>query len=213
MMNIFSIFDPFPLNFMSIFISFFIFINSQFIKNNSLTLNFIVLFKMINKELKSSIMKSSMSIMLKAITLFVWVMMFNIMGLFPYIFTATSHLILTLSLSLTLMMMIWSFGWNMNTKLLMINLIPKSSPMPLAPFLSLIELIGILIRPLTLSIRLSANMISGHLILSIISISLEKLSKIMFLPLSILLMLEMGVALIQSYVFMSLIILYSYEIY
>lgn len=95
------------------------------------------------------------------------------------------------------------------------HLIPQGTPGPLIPFMVYIELISNIIRPGTLAIRLSANMIAGHLLLTLlgntgVSLSLLILN-VLIITQILLLTLETAVAFIQSYVFAILITLYSTE--
>jgi len=94
-------------------------------------------------------------------------------------------------------------------------LIPQGTPVVLIPFIVLIELIRILIRPFTLSIRLTANIIAGHLLISLVRRSIENENIFLFLSgrfgQLILSILETAVAIIQSYVFLVLIVLYNVD--
>lgn len=97
-----------------------------------------------------------------------------------------------------------------------IHLIPQGTPSVLIPFIVLIETIRNIIRPGTLAIRLSANIIAGHLLLTLLGNTGNNLSTIFISLLIIvqllLLTLESAVAVIQSYVFTILRTLYSREI-
>jgi F-type H+-transporting ATPase subunit a len=108
------------------------------------------------------------------------------------------------------------YGWLNNTKHIFIHLIPHGTPTVLIPFIVLIETIRNIIRPGTLAIRLSANIIAGHLLLTLLGNTGNSLSTfiISFLVLTqlLLLTLESAVAIIQAYVFTILRTLYSREI-
>jgi len=92
--------------------------------------------------------------------------------------------------------------------------VPQGTPYVLTPFIVLIELTRILIRPITLSVRLSANITAGHLLLSILVSFVSRLSFSFFYYFVVLLMdvLELGVAVIQSYVFFVLTSMYVSEV-
>lgn len=96
-----------------------------------------------------------------------------------------------------------------------VHLVPLRTPLILIPFIVLIESIRNIIRPLTLSVRLIANMVAGHILISLLSNVLDR-SLFLFFPLSIvlniLILLEISVCLIQAYVFVILISLYMNEI-
>nr|AML26799.1 ATP synthase F0 subunit 6 [Leiodidae sp. BMNH 1274772] len=150
------------------------------------------------------------------ITLFCMILMNNFLGLFPYIFTSTSHLIFTLTFSLPLWISFMMFGWINNTIHMFAHLVPQGTPPILMPFMVCIESISNIIRPMTLAIRLTANMIAGHLLLTLLG-NTGPLMNIFMINLLIiiqlmLLLLESAVAIIQSYVFAILSTLYSSEV-
>nr|ALO76267.1 ATP synthase F0 subunit 6 [Leucocelis sp. LEU01] len=150
------------------------------------------------------------------ISLFSMIVFNNFLGLFPYIFTSTSHLILTLGLALPLWLSFMIFGWLNHTTHMLAHLVPQGTPPVLMPFMVLIETISNIIRPGTLAVRLAANMIAGHLLLTLLGNTGSNLSIIMLIILLItqilLLILESAVAIIQSYVFAVLSTLYSSEV-
>lgn len=97
----------------------------------------------------------------------------------------------------------------------MAHLVPLGTPTPLMPFMVLIEIIRNLIRPVTLSVRLAANIIAGHLLLTLLGSqgTMENIyvTVVVVFVQIVLLVLEFSVAIIQSYVFMTLITLYARE--
>nr|UAT98096.1 ATP synthase F0 subunit 6 [Laothoe amurensis] len=150
------------------------------------------------------------------ISLFSFVLFNNFLGLFPYIFTSTSHLTMTLSISLPLWLSFMLYGWINNYQHMFIHMIPQGTPTILMPFMVLIETISNIIRPGTLAIRLTANMIAGHLLMTLLSGTGSNLSYIFIIMLILiqvlLLILESAVAVIQSYVITILSTLYSSEV-
>nr|QKV48560.1 ATP synthase F0 subunit 6 [Milionia basalis] len=150
------------------------------------------------------------------ISLFSFILFNNFLGLFPYIFTSTSHLTLSLSISLTLWLSFMLYGWLNNCQHMFSHMIPQGTPAILMPFMVLIETISNIIRPGTLSVRLTANMIAGHLLMTLLSSTGNNMSSymIMFLVMIqiLLLILESAVAVIQSYVIAILSTLYSSEV-
>nr|WMQ52826.1 ATP synthase F0 subunit 6 [Callambulyx tatarinovii] len=150
------------------------------------------------------------------ISLFSFVLFNNFLGLFPYIFTSTSHLTLTLSLSLPLWLSFMLYGWINNYQHMFIHMIPQGTPSILMPFMVLIETISNIIRPGTLAVRLTANMIAGHLLMTLLSSTGTNLSYffifLLILIQILLLILESAVAIIQSYVITILSTLYSSEV-
>nr|YP_010591366.1 ATP synthase F0 subunit 6 [Agriotes hirayamai]QEH58437.1 ATP synthase F0 subunit 6 [Agriotes hirayamai] len=150
------------------------------------------------------------------ISLFSMILFNNFLSLFPYIFSSTSHLTLTLSLALPLWTSFMIYGWINNTIHMFAHLVPQGTPPVLMPFMVCIETISNIIRPGTLTIRLTANMIAGHLLLTLLGKTGTSLSLVMINLLIItqllLLVLESAVAIIQSYVFAILSTLYSSEV-
>nr|AKM70281.1 ATP synthase F0 subunit 6 [Cethosia biblis] len=150
------------------------------------------------------------------ISLFFFVFFNNFLGLFPYIFTSTSHLNMSLSISLTFWLSFMFYGWINNSQHMFIHMIPQGTPPILMPFMVLIETISNIIRPGTLAVRLTANMIAGHLLLTLLwstGITLPNYLIIFLIFIQILLLiLESAVAIIQSYVISILSTLYSSEV-
>nr|ALO71224.1 ATP synthase F0 subunit 6 [Trapezodirus sp. 1 EF-2015] len=223
MTNLFSNFDPstnliLPLNWLSTFLGMF-FIPPMFWLIPS-RVNFIwtkmittlhVEFSMLinNNKLKGMTL---MFISLMSIILYN-----NFLGLFPYIFTSSSHLVMTLSLSLPLWLSFMIYGWLNNSIHMFAHLMPQGTPPILMPFMVCIETIGNMIRPGTLAVRLTANMIAGHLLLTLLGNIGPSTTSFMIINLVIItqmmiLILELAVSMIQSYVFAMLSVLYSSEV-
>lgn len=139
----------------------------------------------------------------------------NFMGLFPYVFTRTSHMVVTLSLALPLWVAFILFGWLNYSKYILAHLVPQGTPSALISFIVIIETVSNIIRPGTLAIRLSANIIAGHLLLTLLGNQTSSRSLLilpsLLLTQILLLTLECAVAIIQSYVFIVLSSLYSSE--
>ena len=149
------------------------------------------------------------------LSLFSFVLILNFNGLIPYVFTPTSHLVLPICLAVVLWLSSYRFGWAINTEVSLAHLVPVGTPAALMPFIVLIETVRALIRPLTLSVRLMANMVAGHLLLRLAGGRVDGF--ISFLPLFIsqtaLIGLEIAVAGIQAYVFIVLVSLYAKEVF
>nr|YP_010384993.1 ATP synthase F0 subunit 6 [Plagusia squamosa]UPL65003.1 ATP synthase F0 subunit 6 [Plagusia squamosa] len=170
----------------------------------------------LHKEFKALLQPSHLGSSMLFVSLFSLIVYNNFLGLLPYIFTSSSHMVMTLSLSLPLWLTLMLFGWTKCTKNMFAHLVPQGTPVALMPFMVLIETISNIIRPGTLAIRLAANMIAGHLLLTLLggtgpSLSLYLLSIIIIAQI-MLLILESAVAIIQSYVFAVLSTLYTGEI-
>nr|YP_010946353.1 ATP synthase F0 subunit 6 [Balta vilis]WGO57071.1 ATP synthase F0 subunit 6 [Balta vilis] len=224
MTNLFSVFDPsstinnLSLNWLSTFLGIIMIPTSMWFIPSRYMMMWNKILMTLHKEFKiligfKHINKGSTMIF---ISLFSMILFNNFMGLFPYIFTSTSHLILTLSLSFPLWLSFMVFGWMNNTNHMFAHLVPQGTPPILMPFMVCIETISNLIRPGTLAIRLAANMIAGHLLLTLLgntgpTMNLSLLS-VLIITQIMLLTLESAVSIIQSYVFAVLSTLYSSEI-
>nr|YP_010710279.1 ATP synthase F0 subunit 6 [Dyscolus orthomus]WCS91728.1 ATP synthase F0 subunit 6 [Dyscolus orthomus] len=150
------------------------------------------------------------------ISLFSFILFNNFMGLFPYIYTSSSHMSMTLSLALPLWLSFMLFGWINNTQHMFAHLVPQGTPPILMPFMVCIESISNMIRPGTLAVRLAANMIAGHLLLTLLGntgpMMNSSLMSLLIIVQILLLTLEFAVSIIQSYVFAILSTLYSSEV-
>nr|AXS66639.1 ATP synthase F0 subunit 6 [Curculionoidea sp. 27 KM-2017] len=222
MANLFSSFDPstlftLSLNWISSSIIFLIMPPMFWLIPSRFQLFWVKALMLIHSEFKILIKsKNYKGSTLIFTSLFMFILFNNFMGLFPYIFTSSSHLIFTLTLSLPLWMTLMLFGWTQNTTHMFAHLVPQNAPNILLPFLVIIESISNIIRPGTLAIRLTANMIAGHLLVTLMGNSGSSLSiillNILIFAQILLLTLESAVAIIQSYVFSILMTLYSSEV-
>jgi len=142
------------------------------------------------------------------LTLFVFIFCNNFLGLFRYIFTPTSLIVTSLSIRI--------FYWtgrrllylNIKEKLI-VHLTPQNTPSYLISFIVFIESLRNLIRPITLRVRLRANITAGHLLLILASSILSFLPS--FLRQVSLFCLELVVSLVQAFVFTLLIVIYTRE--
>jgi len=155
-------------------------------------------------------------ISLVLIRFFLFIVYSNFLGLFPYIFTSTSHLVITIRLVLPVWLGYMILSIVNRTNFFLSHLVPTGTPYVLMPFMVIIELIRRIIRPLTLSVRLAANMIAGHILMSLVRSPMASLGGLVFLStffgLLILIVLELAVSVIQSYVFRTLLSLYIIEV-
>nr|WMY24045.1 ATP synthase F0 subunit 6 [Capritermes capricornis]WNL53869.1 ATP synthase F0 subunit 6 [Capritermes capricornis] len=224
MSNLFSIFDPtteisnLSLNWTSTVIGLFLIPTSIWLIPSRNSMMVSLLMNKLHQEMKTILSKGNEnkgnSFILTS--LFLMILANNFLGLFPYIFTSTSHLTLTLTLALPLWMTFMLYGWIKNTNHMFEHLVPQGTPTMLMPFMVIIETISNLIRPGTLAVRLTANMIAGHLLLTLLGNNGPSMSSTLLTVLIIaqilLLILEAAVAIIQSYVFAILSTLYSSEV-
>lgn len=149
------------------------------------------------------------------VSLFMFIRLNNYLGLTPYTFTRTRHLSFTVSLALILWLRLIIIRITKSLGHILVHFVPLGTPYLLIPLIVIIELIRNVIRPLTLSVRLAANIVAGHLLLTLISRSVIRLhARIIGLGLvglGLLIILENAVALIQAYVFRILPSLYLAE--
>nr|YP_010827590.1 ATP synthase F0 subunit 6 [Cheddikulama straminea]WFD61186.1 ATP synthase F0 subunit 6 [Cheddikulama straminea] len=224
MTNLFSVFDPssnmlnLSMNWLSTFIGLMLIPTSLWLIPSRKTVLWNLIINKLHEEFKlligkKKINKGSTFIFISTFSIILYN---NFMGLFPYIFTSTSHMVMTLSLALPLWLSFMLFGWINNTKHMFAHLVPQGTPGPLMPFMVCIETISNIIRPGTLAIRLAANMIAGHLLMTLLGNTgnsmMLSLLPVLILTQILLLTLESAVAIIQSYVFAVLSTLYSSEV-
>ncbi len=145
-------------------------------------------------------------------TLFMFVLFCNVIGMLPYSFTVTSHIIVTFMLAATVFIGVTIIGFIKHGIKYLELFVPKGVPIILLPLIVCIEIISYLSRPVSLSVRLFANMLAGHTMLKVFGgfvISLGLLGG--WLPLSFtvaLTGLEILIAFLQAYVFAILTCIY-----
>nr|QTT61138.1 ATP synthase F0 subunit 6 [Tritia cuvierii] len=151
--------------------------------------------------------------------LFLFLILMNMSGLVPYVFSPTSHLAVSLSLGLPLWLTLIMSAIFYKPSSVVAGLLPMGAPAPLNPFLVIIETVSIMVRPITLSVRLTANMSAGHIVLTLIGNYLTAsffmssiFSMLLLLSIQVLYtVFEFGISMIQAYIFCLLITLYSDE--
>lgn len=147
-------------------------------------------------------------------SLFIFILINNLIGMIPYSFASTSHFILTFSLSFTVVLGATILGFNKHGLEFFSLFVPAGCPLGLLPLLVLIEFISYLARNVSLGLRLSANILSGHMLLNILAGFCYNImtSGFIFLflgliPLAFIIAfsgLELGIAFIQAQVFVVL---------
>ena len=151
-------------------------------------------------------------------SLFMFVLFANLIGLIPYFFTVTSHIIVTFALALLVILTVIVFGFYKNGLHFLKLFVPDGVPGYLIPLVVLIEVISFLSRPISLSVRLFANMLAGHITLKVFAgfvVSLSALGALgiggavlPFIMTVALTALEVLVAFLQAYVFAILTCMY-----
>nr|YP_010007661.1 ATP synthase F0 subunit 6 [Cyanidium caldarium]QNR39838.1 ATP synthase F0 subunit 6 [Cyanidium caldarium] len=155
-------------------------------------------------------------------TIFLFLLFCNLLGLIPYSFTITSQLIITFGLALSVFIGINFIGVRFHGFHFFSIFLPKGAPIIIIPLLVIIEFVSYIVKVFTLAIRLFANITSGHTLLKIIAgfswtiLSLGGIFSIIhIIPLLILLILiglEIGIALLQAYVFALLVCIYLNDV-
>nr|QCP69533.1 ATPase subunit 6 [Charadrius alexandrinus] len=173
---------------------------------------------LITKQLMTPLNKGGHKWALILTSLMMFLLMINLLGLLPYTFTPTTQLSMNMALAFPLWLATLLTGLRNQPSISLGHLLPEGTPTPLIPALILIETTSLLIRPLALGVRLTANFTAGHLLIQLISTATTALLPIIptvsILTASILLLLtilEVAVAMIQAYVFVLLLSLYLQE--
>nr|AXS64915.1 ATP synthase F0 subunit 6 [Latridiidae sp. 1 KM-2017] len=221
MANLFSSFDPstnlnMSLNWTSSFLGILFIPYMYWLIPSRFNILWTSVISTLHKEFKILLGPNSNGSSLIFISLFSFILFNNFLGLFPYIFTSSSHLSMTLVLALPLWLSFMLYGWINNTIHMFAHLVPQGTPPVLMPFMVCIETISNIIRPGTLAVRLTANMIAGHLLMTLLGntgpmMSIYLINLLIIVQL-LLLVLESAVSIIQSYVFAVLTTLYSSEV-
>nr|QXT59939.1 ATP synthase membrane subunit 6 [Euceraphis papyrifericola] len=214
--NLFNIFDPstmifkLELNWMSTIMVIMLMPNFLWIMPNRINWLLNKIYNSMNNEMlmlyKTKNIKSPSFLF---ITLFMFIFLNNFLSLFPYIFSSSSHMIFSMTLAMPFWLFFIIMSMIKNTKNMIAHLIPMNTPIYLAPLMTIIETMSIFIRPFSLSIRLTANMIAGHLLMTLLNSN--SMMIIILMIQMFMMMFELCVAMIQSYVFSILASLYSSE--
>ena len=154
-------------------------------------------------------------------TLFMFILFGNMLGLFPYAFTYTSHITMTFMMALIVFILITTVAIALHGKKFLGYFFPEGAPMWLAPIIIPVEIVSYLSRPISLSIRLFANMVAGHVMLKVFATFVVMLAGlgtvgpfIAVMPLAInvaLVGFEVLVAFLQAYVFAILTCIYLHD--
>lgn len=178
-------------------------------------------YEFVASTLRSSAGNEGMRFFPFVFSLFMFVLIANLLGMFPYFFTVTSHIIVTFALAMLVIGTVVVYGFAKHGTKFLGLFVPHGVPGALIPLVTLIEVISFLSRPISLSVRLFANMLAGHITLKVFTgfvvslLASESLG--LFGPVTSILPLIMGVALtgleflvafLQAYVFTVLTCMY-----
>jgi len=154
-------------------------------------------------------------------TLFMFVLFGNMLGLLPYAFTFTSHIAVTLALAMIVFVLITVVALVLHGRKFFGYFFPEGAPLALAPIIIPVEVVSYLSRPVSLSIRLFANMVAGHVMLKVFATFVVLLGGlgavgpfVAVLPLGVNIALvgfEVLVAFLQAYVFAILTSIYLHD--
>nr|AEY77591.1 ATPase6 [Barisia planifrons]AEY77649.1 ATPase6 [Barisia planifrons] len=174
--------------------------------------------KTITKQLMTPINFKGQKWTSTLISLLLFLMSMNLLGLLPYTFTPTTQLSMNMGLAIPMWLATVLTGLRNQPTVSIGHMLPEGTPTPLIPILIIIETISLFIRPLALGVRLTANLTAGHLLIQLISMAiitiiptLPTTALITFMVLLLLTLLELAVAMIQAYVFTLLLSLYLQE--
>lgn len=164
-----------------------------------------IIFDMINSMIKQNVGEGGKPFLPLIFTTFMFILLCNLLGMMPYSFTATSHIVVTFALAMMIFLLVTIVGFLKHGVHFLSLFMPKGTPIFLAPLIIVIELFAFLARPISLSLRLAANMIAGHVLLKVMAgfvITLMVVMKPLPIPLMIILIgFEIFVAILQAYIF------------
>lgn len=220
--SLFSIFDPvssilfLTLNWFSVLSILFLFPSLFYLLKRKFFILFSLILNYLTEEFFAALGRfKTPGLVHIFVSFFLFIACINFLGLFPYIFTSSRHLRITIRIALPIWLgyIIYSIVQNIN--FFLSHLVPLGTPVPLMPLIVIIEIVRRLIRPITLSVRLAANIVAGHLLIALIRGPISVLRFFIFIlvlsGLLLLTLLELAVSFIQAYVFRTLISLYIIE--
>jgi F-type H+-transporting ATPase subunit a len=175
-------------------------------------------YEFVANMLRESAGKEGMKFFPFVFSIFMFVLFLNIMGLVPYFFTVTSHIVITAALAITVILTVLIYGFYKNGIRFLGLFVPHGVPGVLLPLVVAIEVLSFLSRPISLSVRLFANMLAGHITLKVFASFILMLGAFgvagwigAVLPFAMtvaLTALEVLVAFLQAYVFAILTCMY-----
>jgi len=175
-------------------------------------------YEFVADTLRSSAGSEGMKFFPLVFSLFMFILAVNMIGLIPYTFTVTSHIIITASLALLVFLTVIVYGLAKHGLHFFRLFVPSGIPIYILPLVTFIEVLSFLSRPISHSVRLFANMLAGHITLKVFAGFIVMLGSLGFfgwlgaiLPLGLtvaLTALELLVAFLQAYVFAILTCIY-----
>jgi F-type H+-transporting ATPase subunit a len=175
-------------------------------------------YEFVANTIQSTAGKEGMKFFPLVFTLFMFILVANLIGLVPYTFTVTTHIIITASLALLVFLTVIIYGFYKNGLHFFGLFVPSGIPIYILPLIVFIEVLSFLSRPISHSVRLFANMLAGHITLKVFASFVTMLGAMgvvgwagAILPLGLtvaLTALELLVAFLQAYVFTILTCIY-----
>jgi F-type H+-transporting ATPase subunit a len=175
-------------------------------------------YEFVANTIESTAGKAGMKFFPLVFTLFMFILVANIIGLIPYTFTVTSHIIITAAMALLVFLTVLVYGFYKNGLGFFRLFVPQGIPIYILPLIVFIEVLSFLSRPISHSVRLFANMLAGHITLKVFASFVTLLGGLGIagiagatLPLALvvaLTALELLVAFLQAYVFAILTCIY-----
>jgi F-type H+-transporting ATPase subunit a len=175
-------------------------------------------YEFVVKTLRDTTGEAGLRFLPLVFSLFMFVLVANLFGMIPYFFTVTSHIVVTAALALLVIFTVTIYGFYKNGIHFLKMFVPKGIPILILPLVTAIEVISFLSRPLSLAVRLFANMLAGHITLKVFAgfvVTLTGLGAFGFLGALLPLLMVIGltaleflVAFLQAYVFTILTCIY-----
>jgi F-type H+-transporting ATPase subunit a len=175
-------------------------------------------YEFVENTIRSTAGEEGMKFFPLVFSLFMFILIANVVGLIPYTFTVTSHIIITASLALLVFFTVIIYGFWKNGLRFFKLFVPSGIPIYILPLIVFIEVLSFLSRPISHSVRLFANMLAGHITLKVFAGFVTMLGGLGILgwigatlPLALtvaLTALELLVAFLQAYVFTILTCIY-----
>ena len=164
-----------------------------------------IIYGMISNMLEQNVGAGGRKFVPLIFTLFMFILTCNLFGMIPYGFTVTSHISITFAIAMMIFLLVTLLGLYLYGFKFFSLFLPAGTPWWLAPLMVVTELFAYLARPVSLSLRLAANMVAGHVLLKVIAgFVLSMAIYLKFLPIPFIVVLigfEIFVAVLQAYIF------------
>ena len=177
-----------------------------------------VIYEFVANMIRSTTGEDGMKFFPFVFSLFMFILISNVVGIIPYTFTVASQIIITASLALLVFCTVIAYGFYKNGLGFFKMFVPEGAPIFILPLITLIEIISFFARPISHSVRLFANMLAGHMTLNVFATVVIMLGSVgvagwlaSVVPLALtvaLTALELVVAVLQAYVFAILTCIY-----